>query len=370
MKQKKILVVDDEIEILRFIEKALLKYNYFVKVTNEPLEVENILKIINFDLILLDLKMPGMDGLKLLEIIKENYPKIEVIIMTANVTIETALECLRKGAIEYLIKPFEIAELLATIEKTLGVIELKSQLISFKELDKLKDEFISTVSHELRTPLTAISGAIEILYERENMEDEKRSGLRRQIDKDMHKLLSIIGRQTKKMKELVGNLLDFAKMEAGFTELKKDNIRIENIIKEVIEEVKPLADAKKIEITQDINSENINCDYEYMKQVITNLISNSIKYTQENGRVSIYVGKVGDEIRFIVEDSGFGIVNENLGKVFEKFYRVDQSLTRESGGFGLGLSICQKIIELHGGKIWAESDGLGKGSKFIFTLPI
>src|SRR3989339_616115 len=368
MEQKKILVVDDEIEILRFIEKAFQKNNYFVKVTNEPLEAENILKKNNFDIVLLDLKMPGMDGMELLEIIKKNYSKVEVIIMTANATLETALECLRKGAIEYLIKPFEIAELFATIEKAIRVIELKAQLVSMKELEKLKDEFMSTVSHELRTPLTAISGAIEILYEREKVEDEKRGGFRRQIDKDMHKLLSIIGRQTKKMKELVNNLLDFTKMEAGFIELKKENIPIKKLVQEVIDEIKPLAETKKIEITQKICSENINCDYEYIKRVITNLLSNSIKYTQENGKVSIVFDKVGDEIRCVVEDTGVGIAKENLDKIFEKFYRVAQSLTRESGGFGLGLSICHKIIELHNGKIWVESEGLAKGSKFIFTL--
>ncbi|MBI5574307.1 MAG: response regulator [Elusimicrobia bacterium] len=370
---KKILAVDDEIEILKFIEKALTKNGYFVKTTTNPFEVVDILKNDDFDIAIVDLRMPDIDGMKLLEIIKKDFPEIEVLIITAHATIETAIECLKKGADDYLIKPFEIKELLMTVEKTLEIQKLKSQLVSMKEMDKLKDEFISIISHELKTPLMAISGAVEILSDQIKIELERRGFLRRQSDKEMQKLFEIVSRQTDKMKKLVNDLLDFAKMEAGFIEIKKSSCEINKLVNDAIKDIQPLADNKKIELTQEIYSSGgicINCDYEMIKRVIINLLTNSIKYSPESGKISVWFEKTASEVEVGIEDNGMGISKENLAKVFDKFYRVDQSLARASGGFGLGLSICQKIVELHGGKIRAESEGLGKGSRFIFTLPI
>ncbi|HAY22523.1 MAG TPA: hypothetical protein DCY27_10240 [Desulfobacterales bacterium] len=327
-----------------------------------------------FDIALVDLRMPDISGMELLEIIKKDFPQIEVLIMTAHATIETAIECLKKGADDYLIKPFEIKELLVTIEKTLEIKQIKSQLVSLKEMDKLKDEFISTISHELKTPLQAISGAVEILRgDVKKIEFDRRRSARRMADKDIIRLLEIVDKQTVNMKKLVNDLLDFAKMEAGFLEIKKSHCEINKLVNDAIKEIQPLADNKKIELTQEIVSSDdvcVNGDYEKIKQVITNLLSNAIKYTPSGGKVSIWYEKTGGEIEIGVEDNGIGIAKENLDKVFGKFFRVDQSLTREQGGFGLGLSIVQKTVELHGGKIRAESDGLGKGSTFIVTLPV
>lgn len=393
MEQKKILVVDDEIEILKFAEKILTKNDYFVKAINNPLEAVEILKTTDFDIAIVDLKMPQMGGMELLDIIKKDYNKIEVIIITANATIETAVECLKKGADDYLIKPFEISELLTTVEKTLEHSSIKSQVISLKELDKLKDEFISTISHELKTPLTAISGAIEMLTDTKKVENERRIEPRRQFDKDIKKLLEIIERQSDKMKLLVNDLLDFARMEAGFLEIKKSKVSIIRIMDNALKEIQTLADRRKIEITRQFSFGNemaVDCDYEHIKRVITNLVSNSIKYTQENGRITIKINVAAEQssaniskadalplqdiqykfIEISVCDNGIGISKENIEKLFEKFFRVDQSLVRTAGGFGLGLSICKRIVELHGGKIWIESEGLGKGSKITFTLPI
>ena len=380
MEPKKILVVDDEVEILKFIEKALIKNGYYVQATSNPFEVVKILrsaqndKTDGFDIALVDLRMPDISGMELLEIIKKDFPQIEVLIMTAHATIETAIECLKKGADDYLIKPFEIKELLVTIEKTLEIKQIKSQLVSLKEMDKLKDEFISTISHELKTPLQAISGAVEILRgDVKKIEFDRRRSARRMADKDIIRLLEIVDKQTVNMKKLVNDLLDFAKMEAGFLEIKKSHCEINKLVNDAIKEIQPLADNKKIELTQEIVSSDdvcVNGDYEKIKQVITNLLSNAIKYTPSGGKVSIWYEKTGGEIEIGVEDNGIGIAKENLDKVFGKFFRVDQSLTREQGGFGLGLSIVQKTVELHGGKIRAESDGLGKGSTFIVTLPV
>ncbi len=174
------------------------------------------------------------------------------------------------------------------------------------------------------------------------------------------------------MRTLVNNLLDFAKMEAGFFVLRKQQVPFVQLVKRAIEEIKTLAKEKQIEISYFLPSEEIEiyCDPEQIERVIMNLLTNSIKYTQEGGKVSVKFKKLEKEIKLIVEDNGRGIAKEHLENVFDRFFRVDQSLNRKESGAGLGLSICKKIIELHGGKIWAESEGLGKGSRFIFTLPL
>lgn len=286
----------------------------------------------------------------------------------------------------------EVSEPLTSVDKILKYNSIKSQVVKLKEMDKLKDEFIYTISHELKTPLTAISGAIEMLTDTEKIGSEGKVETVRQVEKDIKKLHEVVGRQTEKMKLLVNDLLNFAKMEAGFLEVKKSKTSVVKIIDNALKEVQTLADRKKIEITQQISfgSEiDLNCDYEHIKRVITNLVSNSIKYTQENGKITIdaklkvlatqigeSANKLGGkseklkEIEISVADNGIGISKENIGKIFEKFFRVDHPIVRDAGGFGLGLSICKRIIEAHGGKISVESDGLGKGSKFIVTLPI
>ena len=369
-KKHKVLVIASEIKNAKSIGKILSEGGYIVETTSKPMEVVNILKSADFEVALLDVEFLNSKDFLLIEVVKKIQPKLEVIIMTPQSVVNTAIEFLKKGAIEYVVKPFGANELLASVEKVLQIIELKVQLISLKDLDKSKDEFISTVSHELKTPLTAISGSIEVIFERERAENEKRNEQRRQIDKDMHKLFAIIGRQTKKMKELVANLLDFVKIEAGFMQLKKTKLQMINIVKEVIQEIKPLIDAKKIEIISNIDSDYVNCNGESIKIVILNLITNSIKYTKENGKINVSFTKQCNRFKFVVEDNGIGIEKQNLDRIFDKFYRIDRSLVREAGGFGIGLAICKKIIELHNGKIWAKSSGLGKGSKFIFTLQL
>jgi signal transduction histidine kinase len=179
---------------------------------------------------------------------------------------------------------------------------------------------------------------------------------------------------------LVNNLLDFAKMEAGFWTLKKQDVSVTKLINDTVSDIQSIADNKKIEINRFASLSKqlvtpvditINCDFEQIQRVLINLITNSIKYTQESGKIFVWYETISpDTIQFTVEDSGKGIAKENLDKVFNRFYRVDHNLTKKESGFGIGLSICKKIVELHNGKIWAKSDGLEKGSRFSFDIKL
>ncbi len=193
-KKVKILVVDDEQGMRDMLSYALGKEGYIVVTAQNGEEGINKVKEEDIDIAILDIKMPGMDGITVLGKIKEIKPEIEVIIATGYASLETAIESLRKGAYDYINKPFNINELTALLEKAYETKHMKSQLVSLKELDRLKDEFISTVSHELKTPLMAISGALELLLDREDVVDEEQ--LQFKYDENTKKLLEIIERQT------------------------------------------------------------------------------------------------------------------------------------------------------------------------------
>jgi signal transduction histidine kinase len=189
----------------------------------------------------------------------------------------------------------------------------------------------------------------------------------------------MISRNADKIRKLIDNLLDFAKMEAGFWELKITDLKMRDIMEEIPVTVKPVASLKNIEVVMGTSLSGQKCDFEKLLfrgdmdqigRVIVNFVTNAVKYTPENGKVCIWAEQAGNDIKVVVEDNGKGIAAENLKKVFDKFYRVDQHLKKMEAGFGLGLAICKKIIDLHEGKLWAESDGLGKGSRFIFTIPV
>lgn len=371
-----ILIIDDEQGIRDMVSYTLQKEGYIVLTVQSGEEgIEQVIKQ-KIDIVITDIKMPGMDGITVLGKIKEIKPEIEVIVATGYGTMETAIESLRKGAYDYINKPYNIDELLSLLSKINETKKLKHQIVSLKELDRLKDEFLSMTTHELKTPLMAISSAIEMLADTtEIYNDEK---LRDKFEQNK-KLLEIIQRNTEKIRVLINDLLDFAKMEAGCWKMEKQETSAVKIKNDAIKETELLADNKKIGISQQVSltgklfpSEDvlINCDYEQIKRVLANLITNSIKYTQDSGKISVWFEKTDSDVRFVVEDNGKGIAKENLQKVFDRFYRVNQTLKKDEGGFGLGLSICKKIVELHNGKIWAESEGTGKGCRFIFTVPM
>ncbi|OGS27498.1 MAG: hypothetical protein A2297_09850 [Elusimicrobia bacterium RIFOXYB2_FULL_48_7] len=381
-KKLKILIIDDEQGLRDMLSFALGQEGYIVLTAKNGKEGTEKVTKEEVDVVISDIKMPEMDGITVLGKIKEIKPEVEVIMATGYGTMETAIESLRKGAFDYINKPFNIDELLFLINKVSAVKQLKSQLVSLKEFDRLKDEFLTAISHEFRTPLTSISGAIELLMDDEGVDNEEKLDYLPYSAQNV-KLLEIIKRQTERIRGLVNNLLDFAKMETGFWELKKQGVSVIKLVDDAVKGILLLAEKRRIEIKQQVSLEGrqyqdagltADCDSEQIVRVLTNLLSNSIKYTQESGRIAVWYERIpagaGSEIKFTVEDNGKGIAAENLEKVFDRFYRVDQSLIREEGGVGLGLPICKKVIELHKGRIWVESEGLGRGSRFIFTIPI
>lgn len=241
----------------------------------------------------------------------------------------------------------------------IGDLALAFNLMSrkLKELDQMKADFISYASHELRTPLTSLKEAVALLIDRVAGEiTEKQGELLKIIDEDCNRLL-----------KLINNLLDLSKLEAGLMPLKIQDSKIENVIERTLYEMKPLADGKGVEIEVDTKGDipEIPIDGFRIQQVLTNLLSNAIKFTNRGGKIGIMLDTHGKELIVKVFDTGEGIPEDALGRVFDKFHQIDD----KKAGTGLGLPIAKYIVEAHGGRLWAESE-LGKGSTFSFTLPL
>jgi signal transduction histidine kinase/DNA-binding response OmpR family regulator len=229
-----------------------------------------------------------------------------------------------------------------------------------REANRIKDEFLSTLSHELRTPLNAILGWIQLL------QMEKRDG-------ETAHGLEVIERNARVQTKLIEDLLDVSRISTGKLSLNLKPIDAETIVRAAADAVRPMADEKKIAIEIELFPpipHRLDGDADRMQQVIWNLLSNAVKFTQEGGRIRVDIAANDGHLEIRVVDNGRGIDPTFLPFVFDRFRQADSTSTRSHGGLGIGLSIVRHIVELHGGKVRAESRGEGHGSAFIITLPI
>jgi len=241
--------------------------------------------------------------------------------------------------------------------------EIKQQNQKLKELDKAKDEMLEIISHELRTPLVSILGFVDLLSTNDsNLTEEQKDHMK------------ILKRNTQRLNQLVENILDTDKLEMGKTILNIKSFDFQKLINSALKELYYRIKQKMHKINIDIPPNfKIQADEELIHQVISNLLTNAIKYTPDRGTISIKVKKQGLKILFSIKDTGIGINQEDIPKLFQKFQRLPYQEERHIGdvkGIGLGLYFSKKIIELHGGKMWVESVGINQGSTFYFEIPI
>jgi PAS domain S-box-containing protein len=229
-----------------------------------------------------------------------------------------------------------------------------------EESNRLKDEFLATVSHELRTPLTAILGWARLL-DSESLDVET-----------SRQAIETIWRNAKSQSQIIDDILDVSRIITGNLYLDLQPLELGPVIQSAINVVRPTADAKRIQIETDLDSSPavVSGDANRLQQVIWNLVSNAVKFTNSNGRVSLKMSQVGSAVEISVKDTGDGISREFLPFVFDRFRQADSSTTRQHGGLGLGLAIARHLVEIHGGTIRAESSGKGYGSTFTVKLPL
>ena len=485
-----VLVVDDEQDIRDASERILSRVGYHVQKASRGDEALDILNKERVDILLLDLKMPGMDGLEVLERIRKQNTQIQVIVITGYATVETAIEAMKQGAYDFIPKPFEPDQLRIVVNRawekmcfireaeklelernrTLsdldteksrirtiiesfpsGVIvtdpkgrvvlmnpafrqllgidsDLKTgnplkdylpdeglcrlvleisqgkhvdyddipnyefslpgekyfmargqpvlgekkeclgavlnivDISAMKLLDNLKSEFVAKVSHELRSPLSTIHEQLALVIKDMVGEDFAQD----------HHILDRAREKTKGLISLIGDLLDLSRIEEGIICHEPQSLRLEEILKNIIEFLRTSAQKKNQSLTLVLPEDELPeliADPIALESIFGNLVTNAINYTQKGGEIIVTVDMAGINVRVRVKDDGFGIADKYLNKIFDRFYRVKDDKTRYITGTGLGLPIVKGLLDSMGGLIDVESEP-GKGSVFTVLLPI
>ena len=371
MAKLKVLVVDDEPGIRSGIARILRNYKVTYPFIDEVFEYEiieaatgeealEILQQGNIDLVLLDNKLPGIEGIEVLDYINKAKMDVAVMMITAYASIDLAVKATEQGAYNFLPKPFTPGELKNSIEALTKHLYLKRMTRKMSSAGReVRFKFLSVLSQELKSPLNAVEGYLRIMKERQagdSLDDYDHV-----IDRCLERLQG--------MRTLIMDLLDLTRIEQGEKKRELKPLDLVQIARNCIDTVSPLAVQKNVTIHFDAPDELIYvCSEMEMESIFNNLLSNAVKYNKEGGEVFFVLRDCPGKVEIIVEDTGIGMSKDDLGKLFKEFSRIKNSKTRMISGSGLGLSIVKRIVDLYNGKIDVQSEP-DKGSKFVLSLP-
>lgn len=375
-----ILIVDDDPFVRALLSEILEDKGYAVLEADSgrsALEVYH--KHQNLDLIISDMNMDEMDGLEFIKEFRKLSTEIPVIILTVNTEITVALEAIRSGASDYILKDENIQEtVILALDKTLEKQELKKQNMQLiqdlakknEELEKsnkelvelniLKNRFLGIAAHDLRSPIGGIKGIIEILMRQ--MEGES-------TEKHLRKL-ELVHNTTKEMLALLNDLLDISIIESGKLDLEIETASLNHIIGDRIRIHWILADKKQISLSVNFSeTPEIACDIKRIAQVFDNLMSNAVKFSPKRTTIEIHLYHDDQMVYLKVKDEGPGISEEDQARVFDEFEKIGTPVTGNETSTGLGLAISKRIMEAHSGFLHLESKP-GQGATFTFALPL
>ena len=391
----KILIVDDQQADVSLLDRMLLGDGYAcVSSTMYPREVCNLYRRNRYDLILLDLKMPGMDGFQVMDGLKEIVMEDYLPVLVITVDSGQKLRALQNGAIDFISKPFNLAEVLARVRNILEVCLSRKKLFNHNEVLELrleersrelisandqnlelesaramavkssvaKSDFLANMSHELRTPLNSVIGFSEVLLDQ----------MFGPINEKQQEYIKNIFASGKHLLSLISDILDLTKVESGKMDLKLTTFLLRDSINTSLVLFRGKALKGGIELLLEFAPEAdipIVADQRKLNQILFNLLSNAVKFTPVAGTVTLSVVRNGDFIEVAITDTGIGIRDEDLPKLFQVFTQLESVYTKEFEGTGLGLALTQQLVKLHGGRVWVESV-FGQGSRFGFTVPL
>lgn len=353
-----ILVVDDDRVIRELCGQALKKYRLLQAETCE--EALRLYEKEQVDLVLSDINMPGGTGIDLLKQIKALDPNATVVIMTGLVDRDIILKALQEDADDFINKPLSLAQLKATIEKALSRKALKEELASIKRSDELKSSFLSLVSHKLRTPITGISLFLQNL----------RTGVFSPDDPVLQQSISLASEEACYLGRLVSDLLAFSQVMVCNKGLEKRASDLNEIVADVLIKCREEYGHFDIELeTASDTLPSVSLDAAKIRFALHQVIDNAFKFSGERGVVSLKLGSHGNSVFIVVSDTGIGIPESEMPKVFEKFYQIDPDNTGQVRGFGLGLFYARTFIRQHGGSISLDSEP-GLGTTVTISLPL
>ncbi len=350
-----VLLIDDNNVTRTMLVFILEKAEYKVVFSSCAEETIKLLRTLTPDIILLDVMMPGMNGFSFCRKLKKNakYQDIPVIFLTSLSQQTDIVKGFDAGGQDYIIKPFNQQELLARVKTH---IHLHDTLLENKRLSRLaldatraKSEFLASMSHEIRTPLNSIIGMAEVLAETP-------------LSVDQREYVRIFRTAGESLLEIINDILDLSKIEAGQTELEAIDFDLPTLLESVITMVSLRAHEQDTTVNTHLEEDvplYLNGDPTRLRQILLNLVGNAVKFTR-NGQVEITISTTGEgqpkkELLFAIKDNGIGIPADKQQLIFDSFTQADSLTTRQYGGTGLGLTICQKLLGIMQGRIWLNS---------------
>lgn len=382
------LLVDDLEENLLALEALLRRDNLVVLKARSGTEALELLLKNDVALTFVDVQMPDMNGFELAELMRgtERTRRVPIIFVTAgSADWRRRFRGYEAGAVDFLTKPIEpdvlrskadvffelyrqrqeVAqqrdELKAATEENSRLLkESLAQAEALRQADRKKDEFLATLAHELRNPLAPISNGLHALKLSQNFGD------------DVRHMMDVMQRQCTHLVRLVDDLLEISRITQGKVELRKTRIDLSEILDGAAATSRAFVEAGRhqLSVTPPPEPLTLFADPTRVTQIFANLLNNAAKYTPQGGKIWVNATRDGDEAVVTVRDTGVGIPEAMLPRVFDLFTQVDNTLVRAHSGLGIGLTLVKKFIELHGGRIEARSAGLQKGSEFVVRLPL
>jgi signal transduction histidine kinase len=344
---KTILCVDDEPIICNLCSEVLDEYH--VLQAEDGLEALRILEMEEVDLVLSDVNMPNLDGLELLQKVKEQHPDQAVILMTGYSDTNLILKALKTGADDFINKPISILQLSTTVEKVFEKQKLRLELADLKRTDQLKNDFLGLISHKLKTPATAISLFIQNIAE----------GVESPNDDNFKQMVTMVQAETAHLEQLIQDLLYFSDATLHEEEITLEPVNLGDFAEELIFSLQTAALNRKISLEEIIKPQQplvlLMLNQQRIGFAIRAILDNAIKFTPEGGIVTLEIKLEDDQLKLLISDTGIGISTSELTKIFNKFYQIDPEQTGQVRGFGLGLHYARDFISSMGGQLLIES---------------
>jgi two-component system sensor histidine kinase/response regulator len=370
-----ILIVDDEPNNLKVLHNLLTQNNYEVRAARNGQSAIDTARMNPPDLILLDIKMPDMNGYEVCQVLKDDdlTAHIPVIFISALNQVQDIVKAFEMGGVDYITKPFQFEEVIARVQTHLTIIRQQNTLRwqseqleqmrqrdkeRFDKITKMRDTFVRGAAHDLKNPLTLVSGYAQMMLQNEMIRQ----------DPDLKLMIQEIEESGSEMLNLITNMLDVLRFESA-VQVERESVDLNEIVDAVVSSFQPIAASRNIDLQFETQFSSVYAmaDTQAMRRVVENLVSNAIKYSPDNAEIHVITDIEADKSILQVQDKGYGIPVYDLPQIFDPFFRVE-STSDKAEGTGLGLSVTKEIIEQYGGTIEVDSTE-GKGSTFSVILP-
>jgi len=349
-----ILIIDDEMGPRESL-KVILKPYYNVHTAERGGQAIEMIGQVPIDLVTVDLKMPGLSGIKVLEKVKQHDPDIEAIIVTGYGSMDTAIDGLRLGAFDYISKPFDVSHILDLVQRALERRKAK------KRLKELKSEFLANVSHELRTPLSVVIGFVSLLLDQ----------VVGKLSEEQQRALEKVYKNSEELLELIDNVLTLTSLNSGSLSLGEQDFDVGTMVKETVKRYERLLSDKGIRLCLELAPAGVRIigDSSKFTRIFQNLFHNAIKFTQE-GEITVKVHR--SYFRGVVDleivDTGIGIPRDQIEAMFQPFRQLDGSARRQFSGLGLGLTVARRLADFIGATLEIRSQP-GVGTHALLSVP-